>query len=1126
MPKLFDRATGNIFMPQFDSEILEKSYRHATFMQAKRHVQYALCYILLACAVWIAYFAIGQDTDWIGFLITASSCFAVSLGLLMMTCYINRPKHLKWISWILVVILCGCSIAANAAGGSDDAIRSMSPIARFTVTAEVLLIIYTALPITPLICLVIGVIFSIVQLVVNVLLPPGNYNASIIISWVFLHLCVHILGFHISIVTEVRAHSTFWRVCQSIIAKQRLENERKLKENMILSVMPKLFADKFIKTEDENSQILFKKSSAFRELHMMRMDNVSILYADIVGFTRMSSNKRADELVSLLNNLFSRFDALTQKHNCEKIAILGDCYYCVSGCPETVSSHADDTVDMGLDMIVAIQKFDEDTGNDVNMRVGVHTGTVLCGVLGVKRVKFDVWSNDVSLANTMEAGGEPGFVHATQETYDNLSPGKYRIRVDENPGRRREGLAGMTTYLISGKIDNQNDPLSSLDKNSRNINSDNGINITTNKNNQELKPSDRLPNALLHPVRPSAQKTSRAPSSGVRTSFSNGGKANSPSGIDSSRPSIDISTHRSGSTIEERDTSDVRFNLPRESTTYDALNVPGVGAGTRRTSRSAYRRSSHSSIFSRLIRDRSHRTEDDKQLADLLREERADETYFVKTKLNRLTLFFNTPTIETEYRRDGLADLSQPFSKMSYGSLRYSFFLDTLISISTFAMLSGFLFLVTDVDKLEAWTIIFIVAAVLEIIIFITAVLLAFTNVLPHKFQLMCVSWYPRHIISLLLVILPVLIVFTDFTDCSRIGDVNAFQAYCTAATIIIVHHCNFMRLWSIAKSAIACLVTVALLLTVKLDYCVPNPNLISTASPLTTTLLSTVSAGTISPTQFDKWKNERILDVILLVILVVFLNWLFEVAVRVNFNSSLEAMKHRKKNAVLKDQATDLLANIFPDHVIQRLNTSQSYSQNIESAGVIFASLVNFYEFYSENFAGGQECIRVLHELVSEFDELLDKEEFKKVEKIKTIGSTFMAAAGLNSDQVDEEPDQHLFDLMEFVIAMQEAVTKFNQDMLQFDFILRVGYNCGPLTAGVIGTSKMMYDIWGDTVNIASRMDSTGTPGRVQVSERANRVLQPKFDFEYRGQIQVKGKGNMRTYLLKGRRTDFDMIN
>lgn len=1095
LPKLFDRATGNIFMPQFDSETLEKSYRHATFMQAKRHVQYALCYILLAAAVWIAYFAIGQDSDWIGFLITASSCFAISLGLLMVTCYINRPKHLKWISWILVVILCGCSIAANASGGSTEVIRSMSPIARFTITAEVLLIIYTALPITPLICLVIGVIFSIVQIVVNVLLPPGNYNASMIISWVFLHLCVHILGFHISIVTEVRAHSTFWRVCQSIIAKQRLENERKLKENMILSVMPKVFADRFIRTEDDDSQLLSKKSNAFRELHMMRVDNVSILYADIVGFTRMSSNKRADELVSLLNNLFSRFDALTQKHNCEKIAILGDCYYCVSGCPEPVTSHADDTVDMGLDMIVAIQKFDEDTGNDVNMRVGVHTGTVLCGVLGVKRVKFDVWSNDVSLANTMEAGGEPGSVHATEETYRNLTPGKYHIRVDENPGRRREGLTGMTTYFIDSKVEKYNGPLPS-DKNinnktnnnvtitnssstdhsttnhdanmtdnsqrndsinnnntmngtnvdntvnnnkasnqddqnqksendadvkhqhpdkkadasttGRNIDSNKGVSVSTNTNKKDLKPSDRLPNALLHPIRPSVPKTSVAVASGDTTSVSNGGKANNSNNNDTNRPSIDIGTHNSGSTIEERDTSDVRFNLPRESATYDALNVPGMGAGARRTSRSAYRRSSHSSIFSRLIRDRSHRTDDDKELADLLREERADETYFVKTRLNRLTLFFRRGIIETEFRRDGLADLSQPFSKMSYVSLRYSFFLDTLISISTFALLSGFLFLVTDIEMLEPWTIIFIIAAVLEIVIFITAVLLAFTNVLPHKFQLMCVSWYPRHIISLLLIILPVLVVFTDFTACSRIVDVPSFQAYCSAATVIVIHHCNFMRLASIAKSAFACLVTVALLLTVKLDYCGFVENL-TTASPYTT-LLTTASSTNVSPLEFDKWKNERILDVILLVVLVVFLNWLFEVAVRVNFNSSLEAMKHRKKNAVLKDQATNLLANIFPDHVIHRLSTSQSYSQNIESAGVIFASIVNFYEFYSENFAGGQECIRVLHELVSEFDDLLDEARFRKVEKIKTIGSTFMAAAGLNSEQVDQEQDEYVY--------------------------------------------------------------------------------------------------------------------
>lgn len=176
---------------------------------------------------------------------------------------------------------------------------------------------------------------------------------------------------------------------------------------------------------------------------MSRMNNVSILFADIVGFTKMSSNKTAEEIVDILNDLFERFDDLCMENGCEKISTLGDCYYCVSGCPEPRDDHAKCCVEMGLGMsifiksvwssvryyrghffiegmIEAIQEFDEERSEDVNMRVGVHTGTVLCGVVGTRRFKFDVWSNDVTFANKLESTGVPGRVHISEQTAEFL----------------------------------------------------------------------------------------------------------------------------------------------------------------------------------------------------------------------------------------------------------------------------------------------------------------------------------------------------------------------------------------------------------------------------------------------------------------------------------------------------------------------------------------------------------------------------------------------------------------------------------------------------------------------------------------------------------------------------------
>lgn len=230
--------------------------------------------------------------------------------------------------------------------------------------------------------------------------------------------------------------------------------------------------------------------------------------------------------------------------------------------------------------------------------------------------------------------------------------------------------------------------------------------------------------------------------------------------------------------------------------------------------------------------------------------------------------------------------------------------------------------------------------------------------------------------------------------------------------------------------------------------------------------------------------------------------------------NSSLEKRRLRQEeNNYLKrlqeEQARSdrLLLNILPAAVAERLKSSEdaSIADHFENVTVLFADLVDFTTLAATETP--ERVVEILNQIFSSFDVLAER---RGLEKIKTIGDAYMAVGGLPVPRAD-----HAEAAARFAIDMLEEIEHFSL-VCGLDISLRVGIDSGPVIAGIIGRNKFTYDLWGDTVNTASRMESLGLPGCVQVTSTTRELLRDKFVFRERGEIDVKGKGRMVTWLLE----------
>lgn len=1111
IPLFFERASSQWWKPSFDSEILEEEFQRFTAHNQRRLV-HALMYVCIVGVTWGIFFAVSRRDEGIEILIGDGVFLALVIALILFTKFSKLYKKCaSLISLLSSVLLIAMELSLFAFP------KALSNPARFCMCTCVIMLIYTMIHSLHLyICILMTVAFSVAHEVLSDVVTPvkeSDNRPLEIICRLILHMCIHLFGIQIFFTAQVRERSTFWKVGQCVVARRDLEIEKQVKEQMIRSVMPDLVAKELLHLDEETEEDPKDSSNGkkkrrnkgqmvFRPFQMHRMENVSILFADIVGFTKMSSNKSAEQLVRLLNDLFGRFDRLTEINNCEKISTLGDCYYCVAGCPEATAHHAFNCVEMGLDMLEQIKEFDEDTKNEVDMRVGVHTGTVLCGIVGTLRFKFDVWSNDVNLANRMETAGLPGRVHITETTLKFLA-GHYIVE-DGNASSRYQGLEGIKTYFIVGRKNGMKKPMNLLHPSGRRKKSTNlnAINVTMNASHHSS------PQGRKKQVKISEQVTSSDVMFNSDSNISSQGESSSDNGPKVLKGNLKVKhdviemefySNCSGTSIKsDDDDEDSNGRVPEDRRSSQVLGL---------------------SLNEALMRD-TLRTNNDQQLVSLMSQERAGDEYFHRS-MNRCTLQFHDKDTERRYQKEGQdCTLLNP-SVTTFASPRVNFFIDVLLSniIYLVIMILGF-------PLYQPVQLAVIILSPISLLIEITLFFLTVARAFPHMYSA-CVNsvvgyisgWFISHLIGALLMCLPMGTLFANFMNCGDLSNPRARDFYSLIFAVALLHFSNFTQLTSWMKTGLAAVFSIAYIILLNYDnFCAFQP----------------VIEGT---RDHDRvlWENRRLgpeimICIGLLLVFVCVLNRQLEMSVRRNFSGDEEAAKDKRKAQTHKEQAAWLLESIFPKHVADALKLSSHYSRNYENVGVIFASIVNFSDFYEENFEGGKECIRVLNELVGDFDDLLsDKIQFSQVEKIKTVnGSTFMAGAGLYPEgciKKDAHPYDHLKQLVEFALGMIKVVDRFNEHMLGFEFLLRVGFNAGPVTAGVIGSTKLLYDIWGDTVNIASRMDSTGVKGRIQVSEASKKLLDEFFTFERRGTIPVKGKGHITTYLLTGRRTVCNIV-
>ncbi|XP_062372905.1 adenylate cyclase type 4-like [Sardina pilchardus] len=914
--------------------------------------------------------------------------------------------------------------------------------------------VYTVLPLPVSWALVVGIGTSvshviIISIYVPVVTPEMPDLAVQLVANAVLFACVNGVGaFHLWLTKRAARKCNKDRETFST-TRSKLAVQKHKQERLLLSILPRSIAME-IKAEvtkrlSEN-QPREDRGQNFHSLYIRQHKDVSILYADIVGFTRLASTCTPEELVAVLNKLFGRFDDIAKENECLRIKILGDCYYCVSGLPYPKPNHARHCVKMGLDMCTAINKLREATGVDISMRVGVHTGNVLCGVIGLQKWQYDVWSHDVTLANHMESGGLPGRVHITEETKRHL---KGAYQVEEGNGETRDSyLQGRRTFLVI-------DP--------------------------HIEDS-----------------TAKKPEASYTLTVS-GRKQ---------RASVRMSQY-----LQSWQTINPFTDLSHPDATHTSRHALRPTGRSRQTG-------SQSSGSPQMFSD--GRVES----LDLL-----DAAETKAKKMDCLTLLFNDLQLERQYRLIELKGMHESVICLAV----------IFISMFTVQMLVS--------EKNMPMAVSYGVTLPSQLLLLVLLLVCSGTfkrwyTKIPDSIRWMycsvggifCVVFRLLLVIFCLLVTLLMAMLnlyFAPAQNCSSFP-LNATSPNVTTVadldlyTVPYYLYCCLIAMLSVVVFVRVCFSVKFLLLSLALAvYLALFLHVYADRSQCYITQL--YASYNHRP---GVLKDPQIMAGIWLIIFYFICLTLArqdELSYRLEFLLERCFKAEKNKMETMENVNKLLLENVLPAHVAsvfmdkKTMSNDYLYSKSCECVCVMFASVPDFKAFYTESSVNhdGLECLRFLNEIIVDFDELLSKPKFHAVEKVKTVGSTYMAVAGLTKPSKGEERQEcnisysHVRSMIEFAMALMRKLENINSHSFQ-NFKLRIGINHGPVIAGVIGAHKPQYDIWGNTVNVASRMDSTGELDKIQITEETRKVAESLgFSVTLRGVITVKGKGELTTYFI-----------